>query len=104
MSNEILQDFGTEMSFSRHFRNCLNNNVFPPFMVKFLKDRDWRAEGDQRISDLKKQFKYISTNEARSVILFVADGNGVSTNYGTRLFQGQKHGGYGDEFVLAHEK
>jgi len=69
-----------------------------------LPQRDWRAEGDQRISDLKKQFKYISTNEARNVILFVADGNGINTNYGTRLFQGQMNGGYGDEFELAHEK
>eukprot|EP00903_Cladosiphon_okamuranus_P010821 g10222.t1 len=66
--------------------------------------RDWPAEGDQKISDIKKQFKYISTDEARNVILFIADGNGINTNYGTRLFQGQKNGGYGDEFELAHEK
>ncbi|CAM9493358.1 unnamed protein product [Ectocarpus sp. 13 AM-2016] len=66
--------------------------------------RDWRAEGDQRISDLKKQYEHISTDEARNVILFIADGNGVNTNYGTRLFQGQMNGGYGDEFELSHEK
>ncbi|CAM9237306.1 unnamed protein product [Scytosiphon promiscuus] len=66
--------------------------------------RDWRVEGDQRISDIKKQFKYISTDEARNVILFIADGNGINTNYGTRLFQGQMDGGYGDEFELSHEK
>lgn len=66
--------------------------------------RDWRAEGDQRISDLKKQFEHISTDEARNVILFIADGNGINTNYGTRLFQGQMSGGYGDEFELSHEK
>ncbi|CAN0297161.1 unnamed protein product, partial [Ectocarpus fasciculatus] len=46
----------------------------------------------------------ISTDEARNVILFIADGNGVNTNYGTRLFQGQMNGGYGDEFELSHEK
>lgn len=38
------------------------------------------------------------------MILFVADGNGVNTNYGTRLYQGQLEGGYGDEFELSHEK
>lgn len=66
--------------------------------------RDWRAEGDQAISDRKKVFEHINTDEARNVILFVADGNGVNSNYGTRLFQGQMEGGYGDEFTLAHEK
>ncbi|CAM9760274.1 unnamed protein product [Ectocarpus sp. 6 AP-2014] len=68
------------------------------------KKRDWRAEGDQKISDLKKQYEHISNDEARNVILFIADGNGVNTNYGTRLFQGQMNGGYGDEFELSHEK
>ncbi|CAM9215059.1 unnamed protein product, partial [Laminaria digitata] len=66
--------------------------------------RDWPAEGLQRIRNLKRQFRQINTSKARNVILFVADGNGVNTNYGTRLYQGQLEGGYGDEFELAHEK
>lgn len=61
-------------------------------------------EGDRKISDLIRQFQEISTEKARNVILFVADGNGISTNYGTRLYQGQMEGGYGDEFELAHER
>lgn len=76
----------------------------PQLAPGFLFQRDWPAEGDQRISDLKKQYKYINTDEARNVILFIADGNGINTNYGTRLFQGQMDGGYGDEFELCHEK
>ena len=40
---------------------------------------------------------------AKNVILFIADGNGISTNYATRLYAGQQVGGYGDEHVLPHE-
>jgi alkaline phosphatase len=44
------------------------------------------------------------TTRAKNVILFVADGNGVSSNYATRLWAGQQRaGGHGDEAVLAHE-
>jgi alkaline phosphatase len=44
-----------------------------------------------------------NTNTARNVILFVADGNDVSTNYATRIFAGQQAGGLGDDHVLPHE-
>jgi len=40
---------------------------------------------------------------ARNVLLFIADGNGISTNYATRIWAGQERGGYGDEYVLPHE-
>lgn len=43
------------------------------------------------------------TGRAKNVILFIADGNGISTNYATRLWSGQQDGGYGDEAVLPHE-
>lgn len=43
------------------------------------------------------------TGKAKNVILFVADGNSVSTNYATRVYKGQQDGGYGDETVLAKE-
>lgn len=44
------------------------------------------------------------TARARNVILLIADGNGVGTNYATRLFQGQKMGKLGDEHVLSYEE
>jgi alkaline phosphatase len=44
-----------------------------------------------------------NTNTARNVILFVADGNDVSTNYATRIYAGQQAGGLGDDHVLPHE-
>jgi alkaline phosphatase len=44
-----------------------------------------------------------NTGTARNVILFVADGNGVGTNYATRLWVGQQAGGMGDDYVLPHE-
>lgn len=42
------------------------------------------------------------TARARNVILLIADGNGVGTNYATRLFQGQKMGKLGDEHMLSY--
>ena len=43
------------------------------------------------------------TNRAKNVIILIADGNGVGTNYATRLWHGQQNGGFGDENVLPHE-
>ncbi|MGQ0567233.1 MAG: alkaline phosphatase [Gemmobacter sp.] len=43
------------------------------------------------------------TGTARNVILIVGDGNDVATTYATRLYMGQKVGGFGDEFVLPQE-
>lgn len=40
---------------------------------------------------------------ALNVILMVADGNGVGTNYATRLFDGQQQGLLGEEHVLPYE-
>lgn len=43
------------------------------------------------------------TNQAKNVILMVADGNGVGTNMATRIFHGQQQGGFGEENVLPYE-
>ncbi|POF28521.1 alkaline phosphatase [Roseibium marinum] len=44
-----------------------------------------------------------NTNRAKNVILLIADGNGVGTNYATRLFDGQQKGMMGEENVLPYE-
>lgn len=44
-----------------------------------------------------------NTNRAKNVILLIADGNGVGTNYATRLFDGQQKGMFGEENVLPYE-
>ena len=44
-----------------------------------------------------------NTNRAKNVILFVADGNGVGTNYAVRVFDGQQKGMLGEEHVLPYE-
>ncbi len=44
------------------------------------------------------------TNQAKNIILFVADGNGVSTVFATRVFEGQQRGQTGEENVLSYEK
>ncbi|ODT82106.1 MAG: alkaline phosphatase [Pelagibacterium sp. SCN 64-44] len=44
-----------------------------------------------------------NTGRAKNVILFVADGMGVGTNYAIRLFAGQMEGKLGEEHVLPYE-
>ncbi len=44
-----------------------------------------------------------NTGRAKNVILFVADGMGVGTNYAIRLFAGQLEGKLGEEHVLPYE-
>ncbi|GFE64952.1 alkaline phosphatase [Litoreibacter roseus] len=61
----------------------------------------WFTEGQAALeAALAKQ---PNTNRATNVILMISDGNGVGTNYATRLFQGQQSGNFGDEHVLPHE-
>ncbi|WP_138465642.1 alkaline phosphatase [Poseidonocella sp. HB161398] len=62
---------------------------------------DWYTAGQDRIrAELAKQ---PNTNTAKNVILFVADGNGVASNYMNRLWAGQQDGGYGDDYVQPQE-
>ncbi|KGB80602.1 alkaline phosphatase [Rhodovulum sp. NI22] len=44
-----------------------------------------------------------NTNRAKNVILLIADGNGVGTNYAIRLFSGQQEGGLGEDYVQPQE-
>lgn len=44
-----------------------------------------------------------NVNKATNVILFVADGMGVATNYGIRLFEGQQLGLLGEEHNLVYD-
>jgi len=45
-----------------------------------------------------------NTGTAKNVILFVADGQGVGSNYAIRLFAGQLEGKLGEEHVLPYEE
>ena len=65
-------------------------------------DNDWFTAGQSRIqAELARQ---ANTSTAKNVILMISDGNGVGTNYATRLFMGQQEGGLGDDFVLPFEE
>lgn len=65
-------------------------------------DNTWFTAGQERIqAELTKQ---LNTNIAKNVILLIADGNGVGSNYATRLYMGQREGGFGDDYVLPYEK
>ncbi|KAA9005956.1 alkaline phosphatase [Histidinibacterium aquaticum] len=64
-------------------------------------DSDWFVAGETTIQEILD--RQPNTNTARNVILMVADGNGVGTNYATRLFMGQQEGGLGEDYVLPFE-
>ena len=62
---------------------------------------DWYTAGQARLqAELARQ---PNTSRAKNIIVMIADGNGVGTNYASRLFAGQQAGGYGDEYVQPHE-
>ena len=67
-----------------------------------LADNAWFQQGQAELQ--AKLAQQPITGKAKNVILLVADGNGVGTNYATRVFQGQQRGEYGDENVMAKEK
>lgn len=61
----------------------------------------WFTAGQERIqAELEKQ---ANTNTATNIILLISDGNGVGTNYASRLWAGQQEGGLGDDYVQPHE-
>lgn len=64
-------------------------------------ESQWYTDGQATLAD--RIAATPNTNTARNVILFVADGNGVGTNYATRLFAGQEQGMLGEEYVLPYE-
>jgi len=55
----------------------------------------WFTDAQARIQDMLD--RQPNTGRAKNVILFVADGNGVGTNYAIRLFDGQQKGMMGEE-------
>ena len=62
---------------------------------------DWFEAGQERIQ--AELSKTPITSRAKNVVILIADGNGVGTNYATRMFMGQQEGGYGDDYVQHHE-
>lgn len=61
----------------------------------------WFTDGQATVQALLA--KQPNTNTAKNIIVLVADGNGVGTNYITRLFDGQQKGMLGEENVLPYE-
>ncbi len=62
---------------------------------------EWFKAGQTTIAEIMA--RQANTGKAKNVILFVADGNGVGTNYAVRLFDGQQKGMLGEENVLPYE-
>lgn len=64
-------------------------------------DNAWFTAAQETIA--KRLEVQPNTNKAKNVILLIADGNGVGSNYATRLFDGQNAGNYGDEHMLPQD-
>jgi alkaline phosphatase len=65
------------------------------------KDSQWYTDAQARIEEMAS--RQVNTGKAKNVILFIADGNGVGTNYAVRLYDGQQKGMLGEENVLPYE-
>lgn len=65
-------------------------------------EEEWRKHRQ----DCVRQALMVQTrpHKAKNIILFIADGQGVTSSYLSRLWQGQLAGGYGDEYVQSFEK
>ncbi|MDF0600833.1 alkaline phosphatase [Psychromarinibacter sp. C21-152] len=64
-------------------------------------DNDWYVAGQDRLqAEIERM---MNTGQAKNVIILISDGNGVGTNYASRVFAGQQDGGFGDEYVQHHE-
>lgn len=61
----------------------------------------WFAAGQSAVESAMA--KTPNTNTAKNVIILISDGNGVGTNYASRLWAGQQEGGFGDEYNQPHE-
>ena len=62
---------------------------------------EWFAGGQEALQAALDRRQ--NTDRALNVILLISDGNGVGTNYASRLFAGQQEGGFGDEYMQHHE-
>ncbi|MEO2169185.1 MAG: alkaline phosphatase [bacterium] len=63
-------------------------------------DPTWRSGAAELTTRLQQ---VPDRREARNLILFIADGNGVNSVTATRIFAGQRTGGSGEEFDLAYD-
>lgn len=66
------------------------------------RENQWFTDAQTRMDELAALQP--NTGRAKNVILFIADGNGVGTNYATRLWVGQQAGGMGEDHVLPQEQ
>ncbi|AUJ63303.1 alkaline phosphatase [Aestuarium zhoushanense] len=62
---------------------------------------EWFTQGQETIAEIIARER--NEGRAKNVILMIADGNGVGTNYATRLYVGQQLGMLGEENVLPYE-
>lgn len=64
-------------------------------------DNTWYKDAQAALE--AKMARTPNTNTAKNVIILIADGNGVGTNYATRLWDGQQAGNMGDEHNLPQD-
>ncbi|EPJ49611.1 MAG: alkaline phosphatase [Osedax symbiont Rs2] len=77
----------------------LANHVYA-LQISQTKDR-WYQASLKTLAKIKAQ-RHITT-KAKNIILFIGDGNGVSTVTATRIYAGQKRGLSGEEHVLSYD-
>jgi alkaline phosphatase len=64
-------------------------------------DSQWYTDAQAKIQEMLARQPI--TGQAKNVILFIADGNGIATNYATRIYAGQQMEKLGEEHLQPHE-
>ncbi|HEY8386170.1 MAG TPA: alkaline phosphatase, partial [Porticoccaceae bacterium] len=62
----------------------------------------WREQGEAALQTALAVQP--NTRKAKNVILFIGDGNGITSVTATRIFDGQSRGASGEENVLSYER
>ncbi|MGH9932389.1 MAG: alkaline phosphatase [Pyrinomonadaceae bacterium] len=85
------------------FVTSFGQTVKPPFPVKRQETPDtWRRDGWNALERARKE--RIRNSKAKSVILFIGDGMGVTTLTAARILEGQMRGESGEENRLSFEE
>lgn len=88
---------------------CFNSSKEPVVVdegskTNWAKANEWFNAGSSRIADAASHKENLTKGAAKNVILFVADGMGISTVTAARIRAGQLKGESGEEYQLSFEK
>ncbi|XP_048511487.1 alkaline phosphatase 4 [Athalia rosae] len=77
--------------------------ILTPILPDSFEDTSfWMKSGQENLRRVLSQRDNV--NQARNIIIFIGDGMGMASVTAGRIFQGQRKGGYGEEYRLNFEQ